>query len=499
MSALESERPNDEPVEDLRLPRRIHLVGIGGAGLSGVARLLSARGHVVTGSDHAESPMLDALRELDLEIAVGPTSADSLPAGVELVGHTAAVQPDEPQLVEARARGVEVVKYARLLARLADPGRGLAVAGTHGKTTTAWMLWNALEGASEVSRDPLPGALIGGLSRRLGTNALAGSRGGWFACEACEYDRSFLALAPHGAVITNVEGEHLDYYGDEAAVIEAFAQFAERVDPDGLLVLGEHVPASIEERARARVWRLGREVEVELKGEERGRFGFLVTGPGFQAPRVDLEVPGRFNVENAACALALAVGVVFRDRERCGVEVHPDDLAEAAARGLTRFRGVRRRFESWGRVGSVEVVHDYAHHPTEVRVTLEAAARAFPRHRVCVLFQPHQHSRTARFLDGFVESMRSADLVCVTDVYGARRHQDGNYLAGAADLAQRLARAGVHAFHGGPLSRSVRVLLEELPERAVVLVVGAGDIEGVKQELLGELALRRTTPGGPRP
>ena len=285
--------------------------------------------------------------------------------------------------------------------------------------------------------------------------------------------------------MTNVEPDHLDYYGTFAAIQEAFARFADRVDADGLVVLGREVPPAVEHAVRGTVWRLGRELRAELLAETRGAFAMRLLGPGWATPRFQLAIPGHFSVENAALAVALAVGISAR---RTGLA--PRELAAAAARGIERFQGVARRFEPWGEIGGAHVVHDYAHHPTEVRVTLEAARRAYPRMPLHVLFQPHQHSRTARFLEDFAEALRQAEHVTVADVYGARAHVDGDRRAGAAELVLALKRRGVAAVEGGTPAEAVRVFARAVPAPAAAFVLGAGDIDRHKDALLAELALR---------
>ena len=485
--------PGSPAPRELDFPGRVHLLGAGGAGVSGLGRILMARGVRVSGHDRSSSAMLADLlresRELGLDIVLGESRAELLPADAELVVRSAAVPNDDPQVRAALARGIPVWKYAEALGRLCPAGRTLAVAGTHGKTGSSWMLWHALEGIGARLRAPITGALIGGTCRRLHTNALAGKRGGLFCVEACEYDRSFLQLAPLGAIVTNVEEDHLDYYGSFAAIKIAFARFADRVSADGLLVLGREVPPEVEHAARATVWRLGRELEVELLGETRGAFCLRLLGPGWATPPLQLTIPGHFSVENAACALALAIGISAR---RARVEARA--LVAAGAQGIERFAGVARRFEPWGsvagRAGAVHVVHDYAHHPTEVRVTLEAARRAHPRLPLFVLFQPHQHSRTARFLEGFAEALRYADHVVVADVYGARVHRDGEHRAGAADLVLALRRRGVSAEEGGAPATACERFAAALPAAAAAFVIGAGDIECIRAPLLARLAER---------
>jgi UDP-N-acetylmuramate--alanine ligase len=465
------------------VPERVHLVGAGGAGMSGAARILVERGHRVSGSDRAESEHTPLLRALEVPLAVGPR-APRLADEIEMVVRSAAVPDADPTVAEARERGLAVLKYSELLGRLTPAGRTLAVAGTHGKTTGTWMLWHALAGLA-AEEHPRPGMLVGGVSRALGTNAGAGDPDGWFAVEACEYDRSFLQLAPQGATISNVEADHLDYYGDLDAIKNAFARFADRVHPDGLIVCGRDVPRRVEEAARSPVWRLGRELEVDLLAEREGRFAFRLRGPGWSSPRLDLAVPGAFNVDNASLALALAVGLAAP-----ALSLGTEEAAARAARGIAEYTGCRRRFEPWGAEGGIEVIHDYAHHPTEVRVVLEAARRALPKKSLHVLFQPHQHSRTARFLSEFVESLCFADRVVVADVYGARTHVDGEHTAGAADLADRLVKAGVRAVAPGPLAASIECFVDGLTDSAAALVLGAGDVGMIRDELFRRLALR---------
>jgi len=455
------------------LPNHIHLLGAGGAGLSGAAWLLARLGHIVTGCDREASSFTVVLSEQGIPVVLGKSEACLLPEGAELVVRSAAVADDDPQVVLARERGLRVIKYAQLLGELSPPGRTLAVAGTHGKTTTAWMLHGALASMG----GPAAGALVGGLHQTRRTNAVAPDPGGWFAIEACEYDRSFLHLRPTGAIVTNVEEDHLDCYGSFIELERAFCRFVHSVDPNGVVVLGPDVSGSLMEASRARVWRLGKEIQVDLLGEALGRFKFRVRGPGWATPAVQLLVPGSFNVDDAAMAIALAVG---------SASVPP----AGAARGVAEYPGAVRRFELWGEPAGVPLVHDYAHHPTEVRVTIEAARRAFPNKKIHVLFQPHQTSRTARLMDDFVEALRTVERVVVTDVYGARKHIDRIEGADAETLVTRLLRAGKDAAIGGPPREACQEFVNGLVEDACGLVLGAGDIDSIKEELTDAVAVR---------
>jgi len=464
----------------VHLPRRIHMLGIGGAGLSGAARILKERGHVVSGYDRSHSSTLEPLLRSGFDVRTGDSKAAQLPHDAQLLVRTAAIGEQDPQVQEALRRGIPVLKYAELLPRLAEPRHTLAIAGTHGKTTTSWMLLHALDACASAAGTSAPGALIGGICRRRETNALPGGKGAPFVVEACEYDRSFLQLEPRAAAITNVDADHLDYYGSLDAIEEAFARFADRVHPDGLLVLGRNVPDRVESAANARCLRLGREFDLVLEGFAQGCARLRVRGPGWASPSFQLAVPGDFNAENAALAYALAVSS----------EGVPDEKRlEAAARGLAHFLGVQRRFEPWGSAAGVELVHDYAHHPTELRATLQAARRRNPSADLHVLFQPHQHSRTSRFLEEFARELAGATRVVVAEVYGARSHIDAAHQAGAGELVQRINALGGHAFEGGAPTAAVKVYAHGLTSGALGLVVGAGDIEGVREDLLRELAL----------
>ncbi len=485
------------------VPKCVHVLGGGGAGVSGAARILRTHGHVVSAGDRAASEHTQQLAALGVELFLGERECARVPGEAQLVVRSAAVSENDPAVQTALARGLSVIKYSELLARLCPAGRTIAVAGTHGKTTTSWMTYHALRALARSAGAPgspldgmafsAPGALIGGICRTLDTNACAAQPGGWFVVEACEYDRSFLQLSPRAGAITNLEADHLDYYGTMDALEGAFARFADRLHPDGLLVVGKDVSRTVEQAARCEVWRLGREIKLRLLAERTGYFAFALSTPRFHLDHVVLGVPGQFNVDNAALALALTIATAAKE-----AQVEPLDLALAATRGLEAFRGTRRRFEPWGEVNGVRLVHDYAHHPTEVRVTLETARRVHPGLALCVLFQPHQHSRTARFLTEFAEALRFADRVVVADVYGARSHIDGEHQAGAADLVDALEAMGVDACAGGDSASAAELFCRTIPVPCAAFVLGAGDIVDTKHVLLEALALRRTAQRGTR-
>jgi len=438
--------------------RSLHFIGIGGAGMSGLALVARALGARVTGSDQAESAALERLREAGIEAAVGHDPAN-LPADAEVVVSTAIPQ-DNPELAAARAAGATLLHRADLLGELSRMKRTIAVSGAHGKTTTASMAAHALRGAG---RDPA--FLIGGELRSAQANAAWGT-GEWAVIEADESDRSFLKLARDVAVITNIELDHHSTYATLGDLERAFAEFAE---PARLRVLGPDVDLPGDGESI----RIGVEGEADLRAERvellPGRSRFEVEGTP-----VELRVPGRHNVLNALAALAAC--------RAAGVE--PSEAAAA----LADFDGAGRRFEDHGRTaGGALVYDDYAHHPTEVRATLEAArtlAQADGR-RLVACFQPHLYSRTRLLARDFGRALALADLVVVLDVYPARERAED--YPGVSGLL--VAQSAADAARGRPvwwlpdMAAAERMLAAELGERDLLVTLGAGDVDRVARAL----------------
>jgi len=433
--------------------RALHFVGIGGAGMSGLALVSKALGAEVSGSDQVESAALERLRAAGIEAVAGHDAAN-LPAGAEVVVSTA-IPEDNPELAAARAAGATTLHRADLLGELSRMKRTIAVSGAHGKTTTASMIAHALRGAGHD-----PPFLIGGELRSAGTNAAWGT-GEWAVIEADESDRSFLKLAREVAVITNVELDHHATYSSLADLEGAFAEFAE---PAELRVVGPEVELG------GQVLRVGvDEGDFQAKGLELlpGGARFEVRGRSVQ-----LRVPGRHNVLNALAALAAC--------ERAGVQ-----LDEGAAT-LADFSGAGRRFEEHGHTASGALVYDdYAHHPTEVRATLEAARTLAQDRRLIALFQPHLYSRTRALARDFGRALALADVVVVSAVYPARERAED--FPGVSGLL--VAQAAADAAAGGPvwwlpeLDQATQMLAAELSERDLLVTLGAGDVDRVAREL----------------
>src|SRR3954451_15849909 len=379
--------PPDTQQVDVPVPEdlgRVHFVGIGGAGMSGVARIMLARGVAVGGGDAKDSRALAALRARGADVVIGHDSAHAGAADTLVV--SSAIRADNPELVAARELGRRVLPRAAALASVMAGRRGIAVAGTAGKTTTTSMLTVAIQACGGD-----PSYAIGGDLNEPGSNAHYGS-GEFFVAEADESDRSFLLLAPEAAVVTNVEADHLDNYGHAEAVTEAFEAFLERVAEGGCAVLGADdagsrslVPTAVARGLTTLTFGLADDADVRVESLrlDGSASHFAIVAGGRRLGELTLHVPGVHNAVNAAGALALGLtlGLPFTDM----------------ARGLGEFTGARRRFELKGEAAGVRVYDDYAHHPTKVRAALAAAREVAGRGRVLVVFQPHLFSRTQHF------------------------------------------------------------------------------------------------------
>lgn len=458
----------------------VHLVAIGGAGMSAVARLLLARGLTVSGSDAADSPVLDALREAGARVHVGHDAAHL--AGADTVVVSSAVREDNAELAAARASGLRVLHRSQALAALTRGSRTVAVAGANGKTTTTSMLAVALVAAGQD-----PSFASGGEVAQLGTNAALGT-GGAFVVEADESDGSFLVYRPDVAVVTNVQPDHLDFYGTREAVAAAYAEFAATVRDGGLLVACADDPGSraLAEEVRAagrRVLTYGWDEAADLRvlsSEPDGLGSRSVLERGGARHHLVLRVPGSHNVANACAALLAATE---------GLGVAADDVLA----GLAGFTGARRRFEVRGEVAGITVVDDYAHNPAKVAAVVGTAAdivRRAGRGRVLVVFQPHLFSRTRDFAEEFAEALAPANHVILLDVYGAREAPvAGVTSALVGDPLERLP--GTRRVDVGPeRGAAVAALVAAARPGDLVLTVGAGDVTALAPQIVEGLAER---------
>jgi UDP-N-acetylmuramate--alanine ligase len=463
---------------------RVHLVGAGGAGMSGIARILLSRGLPVSGSDSASSPVLAELAELGAEVHVGHAAAHLGAADTLVV--SSAIRPDNPELAEARRRGIRVLHRAAALASVMLGSNGIAVAGTHGKTTTTSMITTVLRSCGAD-----PSYMIGGVLAETGLGAAVGT-GTDFVVEADESDGSFLMLSPAAAVVTCVEADHLDNYASLAEIEAAFAAFAGRISAGGLLVTcaddtGARRLALASRGLPLRQVSYGAAADADYLVNDvtpRGMGSRLrVTGPGPSGPggravtRVEIGVPGRHYAMDAAAAFAAAVELGYP--------------AGQVARGLAAYQGASRRMEPKGEADGVRVLDSYAHHPTELSADLAAARDLAGSGRVIAIFQPHLFSRTRIFAAEFGAALGRADEAVVLDVYAAREDPEPG-------VTGRLVADAVPAGRGQFLADASRLpaLMAGLAKPGdLVLTMGAGDITGQGPLILAALRERAGDSG----
>jgi UDP-N-acetylmuramate--alanine ligase len=449
------------------MSRRLHLMGVGGVGMCGLAEVLVAEGFTVSGCDVEHSERTRRLEALGVPVSLGHDPSHV--TGVDALVVSAAVGLDHPEVTAARSLGLAVARRSELLGELMRPRRGVAVAGTHGKTTTTALVGHLLTG---VGLDPT--VLVGGFVRFIGGHARHGA-GELFVCEADEFDRSFLELGPELAVITNVEPEHLDCYRDAEELQAAFAAYANRCAIGGAVIVSADDPGAVLVRrlVRRRVVSFGEAAEADLRAIE---ITSETSGSRFQVWHLDrrlgtvwLPLLGRHNVRNALAALAVGIelGLPFAE------------LAE----GCASFEGVARRFDVRGQRDGVTVVDDYAHHPTELRAVLAAAHQAMPGRRLVAVFQPHLFSRTRDFARGFAEALLDAEVAVVLPIYPAREQPiPGVSSRLVVDEALRLGHR--HVMCGSELGEPRELLDRLVSPGDVVLTVGAGDVYRLGEEWL---------------
>ncbi len=452
----------------------VHFVGIGGIGMSGLAEILLDQGFTVTGSDMSIGETTERLESLGARVYRGHDAANVVDA--EVVVYSSAVDPNEnAETLEAVRRRIPIIRRAEMLAEITRMKYAIGVAGTHGKTTTTSMIGLVL---MEGGLDPT--VIVGGkLSGLGGTNARLG-HGEWTVVEADEFDRSFLTLSPTIAVVTNLEREHLDIYSSLDDIKRAFIEFANKVPFYGFVALCLDEPTLIDilPSLKRRVVSYGSTPQCDVRAVdmrfEQGRSRFVVERNGMTLGEVTVGAPGEHNVKNAlaAIAVALEVGVPF------------DDIVAA----LSKFTGVYRRFEVKGEEAGVMVIDDYAHHPTEVRATLQAIRSGWNR-RVVAVFQPHTYTRTRDFHEEFGKSFYNADVVVIADVYAARERPiqgiDGGLLArSASEFGHR------HVHYVADRDRLADEVYELLEPDDILVTMGAGDVWQIGGTILEKLKSR---------
>ena len=437
--------------------KRIHFIGLGGAGMSGIARIMLAKGINISGSDAKDSSVLSGLKTLGAQVFIGHAASNIGDADILVV--SSAIDQSNPEIIAANDKGLVILTRAQALALLMSESKSVAVAGTHGKTTTTSMLTVALQ---QAGLDP--SFAIGGMINRGGTNAHWGS-GEIFIAEADESDGSFLAYKPFGAIVTNIELDHVDNFPDIESVNKIFVDFVNSIQPGGFLVAGVESPGvahllSQIERRDIEIITYGESADYSISHvslqptESHAR----ITKLGKVLGEISLTIPGNHNVENATAALATAI--------KLGAPVA--DLLV----GLNKFSGAKRRFENRGTVSGVTVIDDYGHHPTEVKVTLETAKRFAGSGRVIAIFQPHRYSRTSMFVDQFAEVLELADHTYLLEIYAASEAA----MPGVSSILIANAMKSESVTFEPSMIDVVSYAVSEAKPGDLIITLGAGDV-----------------------
>lgn len=446
--------------------KQVHFIGIGGSGMSGLARIAISHGIKVSGSDASDSSVLDALRALGATIFIGHDAKNI--AGADLIVYSNAIKSQNPERAAAVNSGKPEITRASALAILMSESTSIAIAGTHGKTTTSSMATVALQSAGVD-----PSFAIGGVLKSSGSNAHRGS-GKYFIAEADESDGSFVAYHPHAAIITNVEWDHVDHFESEAEVFKAFDDFVQTISGFLVFCADDNGAKQVAAKAKVKTLSYGKSEGAALKVDQINLSAngstARVLWNGAKIGTLELSVPGEHNVLNAAAVLAI------------GLELGLP--ATALLDGLVKFHGAGRRFELKGSVGGVRVIDDYGHHPTEIKVTLAAAKRYCGSGKVIVIFQPHRYSRTRAFTKEFAEALSVADSLWLLEVYAASETP----ISGVS--SSNIAKLIPHA-HFEPNFLSVTEAVAAIASPGdVIMTLGAGDVSALGPLILEELQKR---------
>ncbi|HSV26539.1 MAG TPA: UDP-N-acetylmuramate--L-alanine ligase [Sedimentisphaerales bacterium] len=450
---------------------KFHFTGIGGVGMSGLAKLLIRNHATVSGSDLHASSVTDSLAAGGASITIGH-SETCIPAGTEAVVISAAIKEENPELMHARSNGIRVLKYAQMLGLLMDCYTGIAVCGTHGKsTTTGWIAWLLMKAGLD------PSFVVGAEIPQCGTSSGPGS-GRHFVAEACEFDRSFLNLHPHIGVILNIESDHLDYYRDEAEIVEAFGQFVRGVKPDGIIIAnGEDAnvakaTACLPAGVRLITFGMGEGCDFHAANIEvvDGLHHFDVYHGEECLGRTRISLAGRHNVCNALAVVATCTSA----------GASPAWILN----NLDTFTGMDRRCMFKAKISGITVLDDYAHHPTEIRASLQGIRQRYKPERIFCVFQPHQYSRTRFLLDDFAKSFTLADVTVVPEIYFVRDSEQNRQLVNSKLLVEKVRNNGCEAVFADSFVAICQYLKENVSSGDLVVTMGAGDIWKVADEYI---------------
>ena len=469
---------------DYDTPIRVHFIGIGGISMSGLAEILLDRGFKVSGSDRAPSELTQILENKGVKVYYGQV-AGNITDDIDLVVYSAAIREDNEEYAEAVRRGIPMLTRAQLLGQIMKNYKvSVAVAGTHGKTTTTSMITDIL-----LSADLDPTISVGGMLKEIGGNIRIG-RSGYFVTEACEYTNSFLSFNPTVDVILNIEEDHLDFFKDINDIRNSFRKFAGLLPDDGILIINADIEnhEEISEGLKCRVVTVsasgGADADYtasDIEYDKEGCASFTLhtscsakAGAGMDGHRISLHVPGAHNIGNALAAIALGEHL----------NISPDTIA----RGLCDFKGTDRRFQHKGSFpaadgGQVTVIDDYAHHPTEIRATLTAAAN-YPHERIVCVFQPHTYTRTRAFFDDFADALTLADVIVLAEIYAAR--EKDTLGMSSKLLCDELKKKGKESYYFSTFDEIEDFIKKKSLGGDLLITMGAGDVVKIGEELLEE-------------
>ena len=457
---------------DFTTPIHIHFIGIGGISMSGLAEILLEEGFTITGSDSKESPLTRHLEEKGARIYYGQKASNiEAEPGIQVVVYTAAIHPDNPEFKAAKDKNIPMLTRAELLGELMrNYKESVAVSGTHGKTTTTSMITDIL-----LAADTDPTISVGGILKDIGGNIRVGGPD-LFVTEACEYTNSFLSFYPTIEVILNIEEDHLDFFKDINDIRHSFRKFAQLLPADGALIINADTPhyQDIIKDLSCKIITYGLEHEAQYQAtdityDKYGHASFTVLKDGRKAGSFYLKVPGSHNVSNALAAIALARLLQI-----------PNDVI---VKGLGSFTGTDRRFQYKGEVAGVTIVDDYAHHPTEIQATLNAAHN-YPHKKLWCVFQPHTYTRTKALLPEFAQALKLADHVVLADIYAAR--ETDNLGISSKDLQARIQELGTPCEYFPTFDEIENFLLNNCEAGDLLITMGAGDVVKIGEQLLGK-------------
>lgn len=454
---------------DFNSPIKVHFIGIGGISMSGLAEILVDAGFTVTGSDRAPSEITKGLEDKGIKVFYGQKS-ENIEEDTKLIVYTAAIKEDNPEYSRGKSMGIEMLTRAQLLGQIMkNYDTPIAVSGTHGKTTTTSMLTQIL-----LSAKTDPTVSVGGMLKAIGGNIRIGHTG-MFVTEACEYTNSFLSFFPKVSIILNIEEDHLDFFKDINDIRSSFKKFADLLPEDGLLVINADIDSyeEIIKDCKCKVVTVSAQKDADYSASnisynEKGCAIFTGIDDEKNQTELTLSVPGKHNVSNALAAIAVARFL--------------DIPYETIKAGLCDFDGTDRRFQYKGKIGEVTIIDDYAHHPTEIRATLEAA-KNYPHEKLWLVFQPHTYTRTKSLFNDFVEALSLADEVILADIYAAR--ETDTLGVSSEQLAEAIKLHGTKANYFGSFDEIEKFLLENCSPGDLLITMGAGDIVKVGENLLG--------------